>query len=497
MKQQKEFGDFQTPRYLADQVVALVAELFDRPDLVVEPTAGLGTFLQSAYGFWGDDCRYEGYEINADYVALAAEKFVEMPVSIVQQDFFGMDWGPVLQRDPGVKVLVIGNPPWVTNSELGTMNSANLPQKSNFQGLRGLDAKMGKSNFDIAEWILIQLIQALPESGAVAILCKTATARKVLRYFWKMDVGFESSKLFTIDAKASFDVAVDACLFFVTGKRTNDRSASVYSNLSLDAQRNDFGWVAGQLVADVKAYQALQSIDGTCCYTWRSGIKHDAAKIMELSPCDQGQWMNGLGEIVELEPEFLYPLLKSSDLGNGKCLPRKSVLVTQTHTSQDTGWIADRAPKTWQYLQSHAEHFNSRKSSIYRNRPQYCVFGVGDYSFSPWKVAISGLYKTFQFVVIPPVDYRPVMVDDTCYTITCRGEKEANLICDLLNSDIAQQFLASLVFDDAKRPITIDVLRRISLLTVAQQVGKFDELLEFVSPKSLILPDKTQQLTLL
>jgi N-6 DNA Methylase len=497
MKQQKEFGDFQTPRHLANAVVALVSELCDRPDLVIEPTAGLGTFLQAAHSLWGDKCCYEGYEINADYVALAQKKLAKTGASIVQQDFFGMDWSSVLQRDSGSKVLVIGNPPWVTNAELGRMNSGNLPQKSNFQGLRGLDARMGKSNFDIAEWMLIQLIQALPESGAIAVLCKTITARKVLRYFWKMDVGFESSKLFIIDAKASFDVAVDACLFFATGKRTDVRSASVYPNLSLSSQRTDFGWVAGQLVSDVKAYHELQSIDGTCCYTWRSGIKHDAAKIMELSPCDQGQWMNGLGEIVELESEFLYPLLKSSDLGNGKCLPRKSVLVTQKNTSQDTRYIADRAPKTWQYLQSHAEHFNSRKSSIYRNRPQYCVFGVGDYSFSSWKVAISGLYKTFRFVVIPPVNYRPVMVDDTCYAITCRGEQEANLICDLLNSDIAQRFLASLVFEDSKRPITIDVLRRISLLMVAQQVGKFDEILEFVSPKSWILQDQMQQMTLL
>jgi len=42
------------------------------------------------------------------------------------------------------------------------MRSENLPKKSNFQGLRGLDARTGKSNFDIAEWMLIRLIEALP-----------------------------------------------------------------------------------------------------------------------------------------------------------------------------------------------------------------------------------------------------------------------------------------------------------------------------------------------
>ena len=41
----------------------------------------------------------------------------------------------------------------------------NLPEKKNFMGLRGMDARTGKSNFDIAEWMLIQLIEALPEIG--------------------------------------------------------------------------------------------------------------------------------------------------------------------------------------------------------------------------------------------------------------------------------------------------------------------------------------------
>ncbi|MDE0145162.1 MAG: hypothetical protein OXL95_04770 [Nitrospira sp.] len=370
-----------------------------------------------------------------------------------------------------------------------------MPKKANFQRLRGFDAKTGKSNFDIAEWMLIHLIEALPESGAIAMLCKTMTARKVLRHFWKTEGGLESSKLFRIDAKANFDVAVDACLFFATGKRTEYRMATIYSSLNLASKVTEFGWIDGNLVSDVEAYIKFRELDGGSPYTWRSGIKHDASNVMEFSRWN-GRFVNGLDEAVELEEEFVYPLLKSSDLGNRRAIPRKVVLVTQRHTGDDTSPVRDVAPNTWKYLEDHSKRLDSRKSSIYQNRPRFSMFGIGEYSFALWKVAISGLYKSFAFVVVPPENGRPVMVDDTCYSISCKDEKEARLLCDLLNSKPAQSFLWSLVFEDSKRPITVDVLRRLSLVNVAKMVGRLDELTECMLSESDSLDGREEQLSL-
>lgn len=495
MSKQKEFGDFQTPNDLAAQVVALVDELFRLPDLVVEPTVGLGAFLSASHGEWGSACSYEGYEINHDYVDSTSRRLSDLGVRIYQQDFFSADWRQILRKENSPRILVLGNPPWVTNSGQGILGSNNLPKKANFQRLRGFDAKTGKSNFDIAEWMLIRLIEALPESGALAMLCKTMTARKVLRHFWKTAGGLESSKLFRIDAKANFDVAVDACLFFATGKRTEDRMATIYSRLDLASRVTEFGWVDGNLVSDVEAYTKLRELDGGSPYTWRSGIKHDASNVMEFSRWN-GRFVNGLDEAVELEEEFVYPLLKSSDLGNRRATPRKAVLVTQRHTGDTTSSIRDVAPKTWKYLEEHSESLDSRKSSIYQNRPRFSMFGIGEYSFALWKVAISGLYKSFTFVVVSPENGRPVMVDDTCYSIPCKSEKEARLLCDLLNSKPAQRFLGSLVFEDSKRPITVDVLRRLSMVNVAKMVGRLDELIECMLSESALVDGGQEQLSL-
>ncbi len=176
-----------------------------------------------------------------------------------------------------------------------------------------------------------------------------------------------------------------------------------------------------------------------------------------------GLYRNGLGEMAEIEDRYLYPLLKSSDLGNGRIVPRKAVLVTQKYIGDDTSIIENEAPKTWQYLIDHAATLDDRKRSI-----------------SSWKVATSGLYKSCSFSVVPPLANRPVMVDGTCYSIPCNTEAEARLLRDSLSSEPALAFLRSLVFADAKRPITIDILRRISFVAIAQQLGRLEELGQFI-----------------
>lgn len=482
MSTKKEFGDWQTPIGLAKRVTALVTELYGRPQCVIEPTCGLGTFLAASRTEWGTEVKYQGYEVNGDYVARAYEQLGSQGVEILQRDFFGEDWSANIGGLKKERVLIIGNPPWVTNSTLGQLGSSNLPTKTNFQGLRGFEARTGKSNFDIAEWMLIRLIEAIPEGGAMAMLCKTMTARKVLKHFWKTDNAKEGACLFRIDAQTEFGVAVDACLFFITGRRAKTRTATMFADLDVKSASSRFGYAGGDLVSDIDAYERNKELDGGCSsYVWRSGVKHDAAKVMEFTK-DGSKLVNGLGELVEIEEEYVFPLLKSSDLGNGRGEIRKAVLVTQRRTGDDTSEIARTAPKTWEYLLRHAGSLDERGSSIYAGRPQFSVFGIGPYSFAPWKVAVSGLYKNATFMIVPPAAGRAVMVDDTCYSIPCKTKSEAEFLVELLNSKPAQEFLHSLIFFDAKRPITIDVLRRLSFVELARKLDRLETLERFAEP---------------
>ena len=263
------------------------------------------------------------------------------------------------------------------------------------------------------------------------------------------------------------------------GSRSADKTATIYATQNVRNKLSEFGLVDGNLVSDITSYKELRELDGGSSYIWRSGLKHDASEVMELIPKND-HYINGFNQTVDIEPDYVFPLLKSSDVGNGRTLPRRFVLVTQQSTGQDTDTIKYTAPKTWAYLQAHADKLDSRKSSIYQNRPRFSMFGIGAYSFAPWKVAISGLYNTFRFVVISPESGKPVMLDDTCYSIACSSKEESCIIADLLNSDISQRFLRSLVFLDSKRPITTDVLRRISFVGLAHRLNRLAELIPYL-----------------
>jgi hypothetical protein len=107
-------------------------------------------------------------------------------------------------------------------------------------------------------------------------------------------------------------------------------------------------------------------------------------------------------------------------------------------------------PKTYQYLTQHQANFDARKSSIYNNKPLFSIFGIGDYSFKPFKVAISGLYKTFHFTLILPQDNKPVMLDDTCYLIGFDKIEFAVYALILLNSNTTVHFYNLLLFQTLK-----------------------------------------------
>jgi len=175
---------------------------------------------------------------------------------------------------------------------------------------------------------------------------------------------------------------------------------------------------------------------------------------------------------VQLEDTYLYPMLKSSELTDGRAqTPSRWMLVTQRTVGQDTNEIRSRAPLVWKYLQRHGEALDRRASSIYRKRPRFSVFGVGDYSFAPWKVAISGFYKKLEFVVVGNFAGKPIVLDDTAYFLACKDEQETHAIAALLNSDITRDFFSAYIFWDAKRPITVDVLRRLDLNALARELG--------------------------
>jgi len=472
----RDLGDFQTPPALVEAVLKSLAFTDRSWERVLEPTCGQGNFIAGILELAPPPREIQGIELQDIHVQQArkiAEKSSSTHVSIIKANLFDLDLRRDLRWRSNGPLLVVGNPPWVTNSELGALGSDNVPEKTNLKGLRGIDAITGGANFDIAEYIWLKLIDELSfERPTIALLCKTSVARNVLQFASQNSLPISSAWMHRIDAKKWFGAAVDACLFCVkVGQGENSYVARVYRSLESTEPESIIGIANGKLVADIAAYKRSAFADGVSPITWRQGLKHDAASVMELRLNASGELKNKLGETVAVEPDYIYPLLKSSDLFRlDKVTPHRYVIVTQRRLGEDTYRLKREAPRLWAYLTSHSDAFERRRSSIYRNKPPFSLFGIGDYSFSLYKVAISGMYKEPRFRLIPPIEGRPVMLDDTCYFSACDSPEQAALIAALLNDPICLDLVRSMVFWDSKRPITKRLLQRLDLTALLGQV---------------------------
>lgn len=470
-RRRTEFGDFQTPEPLAVEVCRLLRRRRMNPASIVEPTCGVGNMLAAAIAAFPDsECAFAA-DLNAAHVAQARRRLGASTrrAEVIEADFFATDWREVLDGLPE-PLLVVGNPPWVCNSALSILNGSNLPSKRNVEGARGIEALTGKSNFDVSLWMILRLLEAVAERRAtIAMLCKTSVARKVLLQAARNDLPRWRAALYRIAAQESFGVAVDACLLVIdVGQAGRAEDCKVYSSLDGRTCQSRIGFRDGRLIADAATYDRYRHLFVGSRRRWRSGTKHDCAKVMELRREGRG-FRNGLDQLVELESEFLFPMLKSSQITarsattRERGLPDRWMIVPQRSVADDTAQIQQRAPRTWQYLVDHGARLDRRASSIYRKRPRFSVFGIGPYTFSPWKVAISGLYKQFHFAVVGPHESKPVVFDDTCYFLACRDRREAQRVAATLNSSQARQVFSSVIFWDAKRPITAEILNLVDI----------------------------------
>ena len=473
MNGKKEFGDYQTPKLFANKVCELLSKKYAiTPQIVIEPTCGIGNFLQETLRF--NAKLYYGIEINGEYCSYCREKFADLSnVKILNENIFEFNIQDIVSSTE--ETLIIGNPPWITNSELSKNNSTNLPQKSNIKSYKGFNAITGESNFDICEYIILSIIEKIKNGNAVvAMLCKSSVARNIFTEINRRNINYASFSLYNFNAKKVFNISASACLLIIDFRNCT----------AVHSQCIEFDIEAPLKEKRVLIYSnggmVISNCDddfwGNCCFEWRQGIKHDCAQIMELAKNEQ-YYINGCGEIVNVESNYIFPLIKSSMIKKPIINSfEKYVIVTQMRVKENTSKISLIAPKTWEYLLKHRNKFDSRKSSIYKNSPEFSMFGIGDYSFSKYKVAISGFYKVPMFSLLYSTD-KPVMCDDTSYFIAFANYNDAYAAMLTLNTKRVRNFLQTVSFQDSKRPFTKKLLNRLSFKLILEVI-KFNDLLE-------------------
>ena len=473
-----EYGDWQTNLGLADKVTRLVKASYS-PQVLIEPTCGKGNFVLAALDTFDTLTDIYAIEIFKPYLQqlkygilqgyLDGKYKRKISFHLMHCNVFDVDWGTIKSNINGKNLLIMGNPPWVTNSNLGRVDSTNLPKKTNIKQVSGLSAMTGKGNFDIAEYICYQLIQNFTEKGTrIALLLKNSVIRQICGSVPNMHLHIKNMSQYCIDAKKEFGASVDASLFMCEagdGETICD-VCDFYTKQSL----YQYGWVNGKFVSDIQGYRNTEYLDGLSPINWRSGIKHDCQSVLELEKRGD-TYVNKLGEEVWVEDEYIYPYVKSSDIqqANFEKDHVRYVIVPQKKIGENTESLQYTAPLTYNYLLQHKGFFDQRKSSIYKKQSPFSIFGIGSYTFMPYKIVISSLYKSPRFVLISPINGKCVIPDDTCYLVGFEKYEDAQYVYSLLADTPVSNFIQSVSFHDAKRIITKDLLMRINLRKVSSQ----------------------------
>ena len=482
-----EFGDYQTPLDFCEQVCSYLIQsgIVCTPKVILEPTCGVGNFLQAASKLFPCEQLF-GVEINESHIKKALRAVPS--ATIIHANIFDFDARTICRESD---VLIVGNPPWATNSNL----NYNLPHKNNFKGLRGIDALTGSSNFDICEYIILRLLSQYRDTNStICMLCKTSVARNIILEIARNRIPCQKIQMLNFNSNKIFGVSAAACVFII---KLSSESACANA-ITCQVKNFDSAEVTDTLIVSdgvLRSTSVVSDLDGKCQLTWRQGIKHDCSKIMELTK--QGDiFVNKPKSAVCIEPDLVFPLVKSSHFKNPIITEfSKYVIVTQRKPKQDTSYIQQEFPLTWSYLQHHLDEFNRRKSVIYSRAPAFSMFGVGDYSYAPYKVGLSGFYKKPLFSLL--YSDKPVMTDDTTYFLAFDNYDTAYCTMLLLNSDTVQRFLLSNAFLDNKRPYTVKLLSRLDLKKCLQEVS-FKEIQQTEAKLNLdnyVTPDIYEHLT--
>lgn len=102
---------------------------------IIEPTCGEGNFIKEALSRNNRDelniKKIIGIEKQHGYVdelrnyIISKKLYEEVDIELYEENFFEFDFSKTTFNN----LLVIGNPPWITNSELTSLKSDNLPEK--------------------------------------------------------------------------------------------------------------------------------------------------------------------------------------------------------------------------------------------------------------------------------------------------------------------------------------------------------------------------------
>lgn len=405
----------------------------------------------------------------------------------------------ILEAEDGAFDFVVGNPPWI--------NWQNLPAdyRQRTKGLwlhyglfphQGLDTILGTGKKDLSMLMtMVALDRYLAPTGRLGFVItqtvfKTSGAGQGFRRF---SIDAETPiKIEHVDDMSTIQPFNDAkCrtavilmrkghptsypIPYTVWKRARKNKhlrhyyelASVlektqrlqHSAVPVDADDPTSAWITGT----PQVLQTLQRVIGPAQYVAHEGINTGGAngvywlEVLRQEPDGHLRVRNMADSSrramptleASLEPEMVYPMLRGRDVMRWSVNVRHHMLVVQnpdTRTGHDPEWLQTHAPQTYAYLKRFEDVLWARRSFrryFGDTAPFYTMFGVGHYSFAPYKVVWRYIATEMTAAVVTTHHNKVIIPDHRLMLIDVESLDEAHFVAACLNNTVSRYIVAA------------------------------------------------------
>jgi len=320
--------------------------------------------------------------------------------------------------------LYIGNPPFVNLNDMDDDYRLKVIDiwKNEFPTEKGYKLLLGNSRGDLSQLIFHLTMKIyLKEKADCAVILPDSLlfgneASRAFREFRNFNV----RSLWDISDKSAFSYTKRPC-FVLFGQKGEETVFPVLYRKQ--KEKIQLHLHKGQLVPQ----SAI--IHGSNHYQTRQGINTLGAN---------GIYMKN--ELPLWKSELLQPLYRSCDVKRWQAEPSRWILMPYREKKLLTEeYLMKKEPAVWKYLTKYKKELSDRKSPHLKKKGWYSLFGVGDYTFSPWKVIWNALgARDINAAVISKGIPNQAM---HAY-ISLNDEKEAHYVCALMNSSPVRKLVA-------------------------------------------------------
>lgn len=526
-------GEYYTPRGIADLAVAELDVA--HTDRVLDPGCGAGVFLTACLDEIATSDQQDvsatdrlarctssvvGFDLNPVAVKaaklaylcrlfddLAASDRDEISVPVFLTDSLALVREPEIRfrGDPLDEQFdaLVGNPPWIPWQRVADRVKdglrENYVEKLGLQPHSGMDARLGHSNDDLAVpfvWICIH--RYLRTGGTATFVLKRDSMRgpagAVLRQLRVGDRDLALTHVQDFGAVEPFpEVGANAALYTFSADTDNSFPIPTTVWTARDGTTPEYGSLAAlerTLSATETELHPLDPTDATsawvradaergalgdCDHEIRHGLKDDANDVFGLDRPD----------LATVDADLVYPYIKSRHVRKYGLTGHDLRLVPMESAGADNeSWLRDTYPATYEYLRGHRGELEGRSSSWLDSGAFYSMFGLGEYTWAPYKVVWCRLGFKPDFAVVstrtdPDLGEKIVVPGDHYMFIATGDAETAHVLCALLNSapyqrtlrDITSEGKASLsksVVSELALPEAADIEHRSRLATLSQ-----------------------------